>query len=116
MKKIIYIFIFILCFSHAAFAESGIQVKSVTNSLPSININQPAVQVQPVQPVQPIAQPAAQHVIQKKVKTASKKSFTPKGAGMTNYQYDDTYYKYNKYEKFIKDNIDYSKTGRTKIY
>lgn len=35
---------------------------------------------------------------------------------LTNYQYDDLYYKYNKYEQFIRDNIEYSNSGSTRIY
>ena len=33
---------------------------------------------------------------------------------MTNYQYDDANYRYHQFEKYIKDNINYSQSGKIK--
>ena len=102
MKKILYAFILILIFSGTAFASTNMQFGSVstTNSLPDIKITKP---------------PVEETILQRKTITSGKKTFNPKGAGMTNYQYDDTYYKYNKYEKYVKDNIEYSQTGKNTV-
>lgn len=112
MNKYAYIFIF-LSFAFAqpvCWADAKFQLEQINNgeSLPRVEIHETTTPVNEVKPL-PIKKEA---IIQK-----NKPAFNPKkNSGMTNYQYDDTYYKYNKYEKYIKDNIEYSKSGSTKLY
>ena len=111
MKKHIYIFIMLSIFAGAevSIADAKFQLEKVNNteSLPRIEIPDKSATDKEFKPITP----KTEHIQQKRP------GFNPKkNSGMTNYQYDDTYYKYNKYEKYVKDNIEYSKSGSTKLY
>ena len=110
MKKIFTIFsLMFLGVASVAYADAKFQLERVNNTqeLPKIDITN-------IKESNPVKQSIEAKVNEKK---KIRPAFNPKrNSGMTNYQYDDTYYKYNKYEKFIKDNIEYSKSGSTKLY
>ena len=110
MKKIFVVLTLIfLGAASSAIADAKFQLEKVNNTeaLPKIDIDN--IKDNSLNKMQPENKP----IESQKVKPA----FNPKkNSGLTNYQYDDSYYKYNKYEKFIKDNIDYSKSGSTKLH
>ena len=112
MKNIAYICMIFVFFAGAqiVFADAKFQIEQVNNneSLPRIEIKENISQEKEFKP---------SITKQAEVKKKQRPVFNPKkNSGMTNYQYDDTYYKYNKYEKYIEDNINYSKSGSTKLY
>ena len=109
MRKFLSLLIILLSVHTAAQAENFVPAEQT--SLPNIEIN--------TTNKQEITSPAQQNNIQVKKtpkENTKKPGFNPKSSGLTNYQYDDTNYKYYKFEKYIKDNIEYSKSGSTKIY
>ena len=112
MKKFlpIYVIITLLSCAQISFADAKFQLEQVNNaeSLPRIELKETLTSQKEFKPLPIKTQEAPKQL---------KPAFNPKkNSGLTNYQYDDQYYKYNKYEKFIKDNIEYSKSGSTKLY